>query len=109
MRTLSSSIQNDPFVRANPALVRPLILVAEDDEDTRVMFRTMLQMHGYRVIEASDGEKTVQMADWDHPDVILMDVSLPLIDGFDATRRIRLTGKVPITFVSGYPEKRFVA
>jgi len=72
MPTLSSSVQ--PFVRSKRSLGRPLILIAEDDEDTRVMFRTMLQMHGYRVIEASDGEKTVQMADRDHPDVILMDV-----------------------------------
>ena len=63
MRTLSSPLGNESPLRITPPIVRPLILVADDDEDTRVMFRTMLQLHGYRVIEAPDGEKTVQMAE----------------------------------------------
>ena len=73
------------------------------------MFRTMLQLHGYRVIEAPDGEKTVQMAESARPDLILMDVGLPGVDGFDATRRIRESCGMPIVFVSGHAEARFRA
>jgi len=73
------------------------------------MFRTMLQLHGYRVIEAPDGEKTVQMAESARPDLILMDVGLPGIDGLDATRRIRESCRIPIVCVSGHGEARFLA
>jgi twitching motility two-component system response regulator PilH len=109
MRTLSSPLGNESLLRATPALARPLILVADDDEDTRVMFRTMLQLRGYRVIEAPDGEKTVQMAESALPDLILMDINLPGVDGFDATRRIRESCRMPIVFVSGHGEARFLA
>ena len=73
------------------------------------MFRTMLQLRGYRVIEAPDGEKTVQMAESARPDLILMDVNLPGVDGFAATRRIRESCRMPIVFVSGHGEARFLA
>lgn len=109
MRTLSSPLGNESPLRITPPIVRPLILVADDDEDTRVMFRTMLLLRGYRVIEAPDGEKTVQMAESARPDLILMDVNLPGVDGFDATRRIRESCRMPIVFVSGHEEARFLA
>src|SRR3954469_12402486 len=109
MRTLSRPLGNESPLRATAPLARPLILVADDDEDTRVMFRTMLQLHGYRVIESPDGEKTVQMAESARPDLILMDVGLPGIDGLDATRRIRESCRIPIVCVSGHGEARFLA
>jgi two-component system, cell cycle response regulator DivK len=109
MCTPSRNVQNDRHLRANPPLARPLILVADDDEDTRVMFRTILELQGYRVIEAPDGEKAVQMAQRARPDLILMDTSLPGVDGFNATRRIRGFGGMPIVFVSGHAEARFLA
>ena len=88
-----------------------LVLIADDDADTRFLFRTKLEMDGYMVIEAADGEETVKLAESALPDLILMDVSLPRMDGFDATRRIRLApkvGGVPIVFISGHAEPRFV-
>jgi len=109
MQTLSPNIQNGRHLRAKALLPQPVILVADDDEDTRVMFRTMLQLQGYRVIEAPNGETTVQIAESARPDLILMDGSLPGLDGFDATRRIRALSRVPIVFVSGHAETRFVA
>ena len=83
---------------------RPLILVAEDNDDTRFMFRMMLEITGCEVIEATDGEQTVSVAERDRPDLIMMDVRLPLVDGFEATRRIRQFAnvhEVAIVFISG--------
>lgn len=65
------------------------ILVVEDYEDTRLMMRLELEQRGYRVIEACDGEEAVELAWRECPNVILMDLSLPKLDGFAATRRIR--------------------
>jgi two-component system, cell cycle response regulator DivK len=109
MCTPSRNVLNNGRLRADPPLARTLILVADDDEDTRVMFRTMLELQGYRVIEAADGEKAVQIAERARPDLILMDTTLPGVDGFNATRRIRGFGGMPIVFVSGHAEARFLA
>jgi len=109
MCTPSRNLQHDRHLQAKSPLARPLILVADDDEDTRTLFRTMLQLQGYRVIEAPDGEETVQIAQSARPDLILMDAGLPGVDGFDATRRIRGFGRMPIVFVSGHAEARFLA
>jgi CheY-like chemotaxis protein len=90
-------------VRHPPA--RPLVLVADDHEDTRLLFRTVLEMRGYGVIEAADGEETVSTAERARPDLILMDGSLPRLSGLDATRRIRGSDHirhVPIVFISGH-------
>ena len=65
------------------------ILVVEDTSDTRELMRLMLELEGYRVLEARDGLDAVETAQREHPDAILMDMSLPLIDGCQATRRIR--------------------
>lgn len=65
------------------------ILVVEDYEDTRLMMRLELEGRGYRVVEAADGEEAVRVAWRECPDIILMDLSLPKIDGFEAARRIR--------------------
>jgi CheY-like chemotaxis protein len=109
MSSLSYNLPNKSLLRTRPALSRAVILVADDDEDTRVMFRTMLQLQGYRVIEASDGEQTVQLAERARPDLILMDVGLPGVDGLDATRRIRRFGSAPIIIISGHAEDNFLA
>jgi len=109
MRTLSTSLQKQPPVQANVSLAPPLILIAEDDEDSRVMFGTMLKLQGYRVIEAADGDQAVKLADKADPDLILMDAGLPGLDGFAATRRIRRAQRMPIVFMSGYAEASFVA
>src|SRR6267378_1124639 len=88
-----------------------LFLVVEDFEDSRFMMRRLLEMAGYRVVEASDGEEAVNVALQQRPELILMDLSLPKLDGLAATRRIRRQrgfGRVPIVAVSAHdsPESR---
>ena len=92
--------------------LRPLVLVTDDHEDTRLLFRTILAMRGYGVIEAEDGEEAVQLAESETPDLILMDGVLPRLNGLDATRRIRelSTGRTtPIVFVCGRAEPKYHA
>lgn len=65
------------------------VLVVEDYEDTRFLMRIELEKRGFRVFEATDGEQGVEFALRERPDIILMDIGLPQIDGIEATRRIR--------------------
>ena len=88
-----------------------LILVVEDFEDSRFMMRRLLEMAGYDVVEASDGQQSVELAAQERPALILMDLSLPKLDGLAATRLIRqheAVGKLPIVAVSAHdsPESR---
>ena len=88
------------------------VLVVEDFEDNRFMMRRLLEMSGYRVIEAVNGQEAVETARREHPDLILMDLSLPLLDGLAATRRIREQdglSKVPIVAVSAHDTADFHA
>ena len=88
------------------------ILVVEDAEDARYLMRLELEHLGYLVIEAEDGKKAVEMALHDRPDIILMDLSLPIMDGFAATEKIRATGgleEVPIIAVTAHQETDFRA
>ena len=65
------------------------VLLVEDTEDNRFMMRRLLEMTGYRVVEAMNGEEAVKLAKAESPQLILMDLSLPVIDGLAATRLIR--------------------
>jgi CheY-like chemotaxis protein len=67
----------------------PLVLVAEDNADSRDAMRTLLESLDYRVVEARDGEEAVSIAREKLPDLILMDMMMPLLDGFTATRELR--------------------
>ena len=81
------------------------ILVVEDQEDNRRILRDLLTSVGYEVIEAVTGEEGVALAETGHPDLILMDIQLPGIDGYEATRRIRAhpaLRQVPIIAVTSY-------
>lgn len=69
--------------------VRPKILVVEDEEDSRSILSWLLEQEGYEIIEASDGRGAVETALRETPDLILMDISLPRIDGLQAIREIR--------------------
>lgn len=66
-----------------------LIMVADDYEVIRQLCRTWLEIRGYRVVEAEDGEEAVELARRECPDLIIMDLSMPRLDGLSATRRIR--------------------
>ena len=86
------------------------ILVVEDYDDARYLIKVMLQMLGHRVVEATDGREAVEFAQRDHPDLILMDLSLPLMDGVTATRLIRemedvSVSDVPVVCVTAHSEK----
>jgi two-component system cell cycle response regulator DivK len=65
------------------------LLLVEDTEDNRFMMRRLLEIEGYRVVEARNGEEAVKAAQTEKPNLILMDLSLPVIDGLAATRLIR--------------------
>ena len=65
------------------------ILIVEDNEDNLMVYRTILEHVGYAVIEARDGEEGIARAREKHPDLILMDISIPRIDGWEATRRLK--------------------
>jgi len=67
----------------------PTILIVEDSEDIRAALRLMLKLHGFNVRETDDGESAIRQAIEIQPDMILMDVTLPGIDGIEATRAIR--------------------
>ncbi|HEX8843633.1 MAG TPA: response regulator [Pyrinomonadaceae bacterium] len=86
---------------------RPRVLVVEDHEDTRFMLKVMLEKRGMSVVEAADGKTALSLAESERPSLILMDASLPQMDGLAATRSIRTqdgAGKVPIVFLSGHAE-----
>jgi two-component system cell cycle response regulator DivK len=81
------------------------ILVVEDQEDNRQILRDLLANAGYDMIEAEDGQQAIVAAAEHRPDLILMDIQLPMLDGYEATRRIKADpalNKIPIIVVTSY-------
>ena len=81
------------------------ILVVEDQEDNRQILRDLLATAGYDMIEAEDGMQAVAAASEHRPDLILMDIQLPELDGYEATRRIKANpalSAIPIIVVTSY-------
>ncbi|MFN2491918.1 MAG: response regulator [Pyrinomonadaceae bacterium] len=86
------------------------ILVVDDFDDTRLLLRTWLQKKGYRVLEAKDGKQAIQTAETARPDLIIMDIEMPELDGLTATRTIRSLAnfeEIPIVAVSAYGADQF--
>jgi two-component system cell cycle response regulator DivK len=86
------------------------VLLVEDTEDNRQMMRRLLEMSGFRVVEATNGREAVEVASQVQPQIILMDLSLPIIDGLAATRQIRNLPElntVPIVAVSAHDTADF--
>lgn len=95
-----------------PNQSRSTILIVDDFDDTRLLLRTWLAKKGYRVIEAENGKEAVATAKSKRPNLIIMDVEMPELDGLSATRQIRaLSGfeRVPIVAVSAYGADLFRA
>ena len=86
--------------------IKQTIMVVEDYDDTRVLLRHALEVKGYRVLEAVNGQEAVDLAEREQPDLILMDLDLPILDGIAATNQIRKQSRmeeVPIVAVTAYP------
>ena len=83
----------------------PTVLVADDNDDTRQMFQTLLAAKGYRVIEASDGEQAVESIQLENPGLVLLDLGLPRLNGLNVIRRLRTDLgliEVPLVVITGY-------
>lgn len=79
------------------------VMVVDDSDDIRELICTRLRGKGYRVVEAANGEEAVALAPQTHPGLILMDLDMPVMDGYEATRRIRgsrETSRIPVVAVS---------
>src|SRR5882672_6709421 len=88
-----------------PAKAASTILVIEDYSDTRELLSVVLRRRGYNVVEAEDGVEGLLKAGWVYPDLILMDLSLPEMDGVEAARRIHAQAtlsQIPIFVISAY-------
>jgi len=81
------------------------ILLVEDNEDNRVVYRTMLAHFGFRVVEATDGHQALRYVRDDRPDLILMDISIPVMDGWETTRTLKAdpdTARIPVIAVTAH-------
>src|SRR5512141_1999185 len=94
---------NSAHIRSRDPI--PKILLVEDFDDTRLMMKLWLQRNGYLVIEAESGEEAILAAEREHPDLIIMDMMMPGMNGLDATQQIRqyqALKSTPIVAVSAY-------
>lgn len=89
----------------SPEAQKPLVLVVDDYQDAREMYAEYLEFSGFRVAEAQNGAEALEKAFSLIPDVILMDLSLPIIDGWEATRRLKnddRTRAIPVVALTGH-------
>jgi two-component system cell cycle response regulator DivK len=99
------------FMQEPHTLVKT-VLVVEDYDDSRFMLARLLEMSGYWVLEAADGREAVRIAEKECPDVVLMDLQMPVLDGFTATsliRRIESICRVPVIAVSAQSTEDFIS
>jgi two-component system, cell cycle response regulator DivK len=91
-----------------PEKQKPLVLVVDDYQDAREMYAEYLEFSGFRVAEAKNGQEALDKAFELVPDVILMDLSLPVMDGWEATRRLKddsRTRAIPVVALTGHALK----
>lgn len=82
-----------------------LVLVVDDFVDNREMYSEYLSFSGYRVIQATNGREALEAARTQHPDIIIMDLSLPVMDGWEATRQLKAdagTRNIPVVALTGH-------
>jgi len=85
-----------------------VILIVEDEPRNLTLLRDLLQVSGYSTIEATDGKQGVELAKSNKPDLILMDVQMPVMDGLEATRILKAdttTGNIPVLALTSYAMK----
>jgi CheY-like chemotaxis protein len=90
---------------SSSAKTKPLVLLVDDFEDNRAMYAEFLRYSGFDVVEASNGAEAIEKATSMLPDIIVMDLSLPVLDGWEATRRLRQvpsTHDIPILALTGH-------
>ena len=84
---------------------KPIVLVVDDFADNREMYSEYLSFSGYEVIEAKNGIEAIEAAQTRMPDIIIMDLSLPVMDGWEATRRLKAneqTRRIPVVALTGH-------
>jgi CheY-like chemotaxis protein len=84
---------------------RPVVLIAEDQQDLRQLYAQHLTMSGFDVIEAGNGAEAIDLTSSRMPDVVLMDLSMPIIDGWEATKRLRAdarTAHIPVVALTAH-------
>src|SRR5687768_17617464 len=84
------------------------LLVAEDDRDLVALLEYALRREGYTVAVAADGRQALERWEAEQPDLVLLDVGLPRIDGFEVCRRIRQAGTTPVILLTGKREEEDV-
>lgn len=90
---------------SRPQRDRPLVLIVEDQHDLRLLYVQHLTLSGFDVIEASDGAGAIDCTSSQFPDVVLMDLSLPILDGWEATRRLKgddRTAHIPVVALTAH-------
>jgi CheY-like chemotaxis protein len=84
---------------------RPLVLIVEDEGDLRHLYAQQLILSGFDVLEAANGQDAIATVSSQSPDVVVMDLSLPIIDGWEATRRLKAddrTAHIPVVALTGH-------
>jgi two-component system, cell cycle response regulator DivK len=95
-----------------PAATRPLVLIADDTEDVRTICAEYLEFHGYQVVTAADGQEALDRAFAHPPDLVVMDLSMPVLDGLEATRRLKAderTRHVPVIALTAHAMRSSLA
>jgi two-component system, cell cycle response regulator DivK len=93
------------MTEAQTQAASPLVLVVDDFQDNREMYAEYLLFSGFRVIEAKNGQEAIEQAFAQQPDVIIMDLSLPVMDGWEATRQLKAddrTRTIPVIALTGH-------
>jgi two-component system KDP operon response regulator KdpE len=91
---------------SEPTVAGPLVLIVEDDAQVRRFLRTSLPAHGYRLLEAEDGKQAVRLAAQYVPELVLLDLGLPDLDGLEVLRQIRTWSRAPIVVLSARGQER---
>jgi CheY-like chemotaxis protein len=105
-----SSLSEASYTQPPPPPHNPLVLIVEDHDDSRHMLWMLLKLKGYEVIEAEDVEQALALLENQQPDLVLLNINLPIADAFTTLRRVRefpSLSDVPILLTSGYMTPAF--